>query len=153
MNKKLLSATIFGLFSALLMVNAPVNAQDKMSNTSKMSSSVLVTTGKFRMVTHKTSGTATIFEKPDGTRELKLENFATADGPALHVFLVAAGDARDNASVKKSGFLDLGKLKMRKGVQTYAVPANIDLWKYRAVTIWCDKFSVNFGTAPLAAKQ
>jgi hypothetical protein len=27
--------------------------------------------------------------------------------------------------------------------------ADLDLGKYRAVTIWCRRFSVNFGTAPL----
>ena len=33
------------------------------------------------------------------------------------------------------------------------VPADVDLAKYRAVTIWCRRFAVNFGTAPLAAAQ
>jgi hypothetical protein len=31
------------------------------------------------------------------------------------------------------------------------VPAGTDLGKYRAVTIWCARFDVNFATAPLAA--
>lgn len=114
---------------------------------------VLVTTGKFKRVTHNTKGTATIYEFANGTRELHLKGFETDMGPALKVFLVAAGDAKDNASVTKAGYLELGALKSRKGDQVYRVPKNIDLWKYRAVTIWCDKFDVNFGTAPLAAKQ
>jgi hypothetical protein len=29
------------------------------------------------------------------------------------------------------------------------VPATVDLTKYRAVTIWCRRFAVNFATAPL----
>ena len=28
-------------------------------------------------------------------------------------------------------------------------PDSVDLEKYRAATIWCKRFSVNFGTAPL----
>ena len=36
--------------------------------------------------------------------------------------------------------------------QNYDLPADLDLAKYRAVTIWCQRFGVNFGTAPLAAK-
>ena len=29
------------------------------------------------------------------------------------------------------------------------IPEDLDLGYYRAVTIWCRRFSVNFGTAPL----
>ena len=32
------------------------------------------------------------------------------------------------------------------------LPADLDLSKYRAVTIWCKRFSVNFGTAPLTGQ-
>jgi hypothetical protein len=114
---------------------------------------LLVTTGMFRRVTHNTQGTATLYENKDGSRELRLTGFKTEMGPALRVYLIAAGDAKDNKAVTKAGFIDLGKLKKLVGTQSYKVPANIDLWKYRAVTIWCNKFKVNFGTAPLAAKQ
>jgi Electron transfer DM13 len=66
---------------------------------------------------------------------------------------VAAGDARDNATVKQAGFVDLGPLKGNKGDQNYEVPASVDLAKYRAVTIWCARFNVNFATAPLMSRQ
>jgi hypothetical protein len=51
--------------------------------------------------------------------------------------------------VKKAGFVELGKLKGTDGDQNYEVPSDVDLVKYRAVTIWCRRFAVNFGTAPL----
>jgi hypothetical protein len=51
--------------------------------------------------------------------------------------------------VKNAGFVELGSLKGNIGDQNYDVPANVDLNKYRAVTIWCARFGVNFGTAPL----
>ena len=114
---------------------------------------VLVTTGMFKRVTHNVKGSATIYEFPDGTREVRLKNFSTEKGPALHVYLIAAGDAMDNMAVTKAGHIDLGPLKKQMGDLTLKVPKGIDLWKYRAVTIWCEKFKVNFGTAPLAAKQ
>jgi len=66
---------------------------------------------------------------------------------------VAAADAKDNATVKQAGFIDLGGLKGNKGDQNFQLPANTDLRKYRAVTIWCARFGVNFGTAPLASRQ
>ena len=63
--------------------------------------------------------------------------------------MVAAPDAADDETVKKAGFVELGKLKGTDGDQNYEVPNDVDLNKYRAVTIWCRRFSVNFGTAPL----
>lgn len=69
----------------------------------------------------------------------------------MQVYLVAAGDVTDNATVKQAGFVSLGAMKGNRGDQNYDVPANVDLGRYRAVTIWCRRFSVNFGTAPLGA--
>ena len=66
------------------------------------------------------------------------------------MYLVAASDASDNETVTKAGFVELGALKGNEGDQNYDIPANVDLEKYRAVTIWCHRFNVNFATAPLA---
>ncbi len=60
-------------------------------------------------------------------------------------------DASDNATVTKAGFVNLGPMKGNRGDQNYDVPDGVDLSKYRAVTVWCRRFSVNFATAPLAA--
>jgi hypothetical protein len=92
---------------------------------------------------------ATVFQLADGKKTLRLTNFETSNGPDVHVYLVAAQDAKDNDTVTKAEFIDLGSLKGNIGDQNYEWPANADLAKYRAVTIWCKRFSVNFGTAPL----
>jgi hypothetical protein len=57
----------------------------------------------------------------------------------------------DNESVTKAGFVHLGALKGNIGDQNYDVPSDVDLSTHRAVTVWCRRFGVNFGTAPLAA--
>ncbi len=98
---------------------------------------------------HETKGTATVFQLADGKKTLRLTSFETSNGPDVHVYLVAAADAKDNDTVKTAGFVDLGSLKGNIGDQNYDVPANVDLAKYRAATIWCARFNVNFGTAPL----
>jgi hypothetical protein len=85
----------------------------------------------------------------DGKRVLRLTDFATSNGPDVRVYLVAAADASDDKTVKQAGFVELGKLKGTIGDQNYDVPDNLDLGKYRAVTIWCRRFGVNFATAPL----
>ena len=105
--------------------------------------------GQFHSGAHETKGRATVFQLADGKKTLRLTNFETSNGPDVHVYLVAATDAKDNDSVTKAGFVDLGTLKGNIGDQNYELPANADLAKYRSVTIWCKRFSVNFGTAPL----
>ena len=105
--------------------------------------------GQFHSGAHETKGTATVFQLADGKKTLRLTDFATSNGPDVHVYLVAADDATDNDTVTKAGFIDIGSLKGNIGDQNYDLPANADLTKYRAVTIWCKRFSVNFGTAPL----
>lgn len=106
--------------------------------------------GAFHSVAHETKGKAAIYDLPDGKRILRLTEFETSNGPDVRVYLVAANDATDNASVKKAGFIELGSLKGNQGDQNYEVPSDLDLNKYRAATIWCHRFGVNFATAPLA---
>jgi hypothetical protein len=106
--------------------------------------------GQFKGYAHETEGNAEIFEV-EGKRVLRLTNFKTSNGPDVHVYLVAAKDAMDDKTVKAAGFVDLGPMKGNIGDQNYDVPANVDLNKYAAVTIWCARFSVNFGTAPMSA--
>jgi hypothetical protein len=105
--------------------------------------------GNFHKGAHETKGTATILELANGKRVLRLTGFETSNGPDVHVYLVAANDATDNDTVKSAGFIDLGSLKGNVGDQNYDVPDDVDLNKYRAATIWCARFGVNFGTAPL----
>jgi hypothetical protein len=113
---------------------------------------VEVAEGSFHTNAHETSGMASVYQLADGGRVLRLTNFKTSNGPDVHVYLVAASDVTDNATVTSAGFVDLGSLKGNIGDQNYTVPANVDLAKYRAATIWCKRFSVNFGTAPLNPK-
>jgi hypothetical protein len=106
--------------------------------------------GEFRSYAHETIGTAAVHQLGD-RRVLRLTGFSTSNGPDVRVYLVAAPDATDDETVTRAGFVELGKLKGTQGDQNYDIPAGLDLEKYRAVTIWCRRFSVNFGTAPLVA--
>lgn len=96
-------------------------------------------------------GTATIYRLADGNRILRFTNFRTSNGPDVHVYLVATDDARDTATVKRAAVIDLGTIKGNIGDQNYALGADLDLSKYRTVSIWCKRFAVNFGAAPLRA--
>lgn len=111
--------------------------------------STTLASGMFHKGAHDTKGTATIHQLADGKRVLRLTGFETSNGPDVRVYLVAADDAMDSETVKSAGHVELGKLKGNVGDQNYDVPNDVDLAKYRAVTIWCARFGVNFGTAPL----
>jgi len=71
----------------------------------------------------------------DGTLVLRLTNFSTSNGPDVHVYMVAAEDAKDVATVQQAGFIDLGVLKGNIGDQNYKLRGDLDLAKYRAVSI------------------
>jgi hypothetical protein len=109
--------------------------------------------GRFRSVAHETTGLASVYRLADGKRVLRLTEFATSNGPDVQVYLVAAADAPDHDTVTRAGFVNVGALKGNIGDQNYQLPDDLDLGKYRAVTVWCRRFGVNFGTAPLGPAE
>jgi hypothetical protein len=109
--------------------------------------------GEFHNADKAGKGTATVYELADGKRVLRLSNFATDNGPDLHVRLIAADDAKDTASVAKTDSVEVAKLKGNEGNQNYELPADLNLARYRVVSIWCNRFSVNFAAAPLKREE
>jgi hypothetical protein len=114
---------------------------------------VKVAEGSFHGVAHESKGSASIYKLPDGKQVLRFSGFQTSNGPDVQVYLVAAADAQDNETVARAGFVRVAGLKGNMGDQNYDLPANVDLTKYRAVTIWCRRFGVNFATAPLKSAR
>jgi len=53
----------------------------------------------------------------------------------------------------QAGFIDLGPIEAKVGDQNYAFGPEVDLSRYRAVSVWCKRFILNFGTAPSAAEH
>ena len=109
--------------------------------------------GQFYSILHLTAGTATIYRMGDGSRVLRFTSFSTSNGPDVHVYMVASDDAKDVATVQQAGFIDLGVIKGNIGDQNYTLGPDVDLSKYRAVSVWCKRFSVNFGAARLMPDQ
>ena len=111
----------------------------------------ILETGTFHGKVHNTSGRATIYREADGQLVLRLTNFKTSNGPDVHVVLIAAKDAADDANFLKSSTarVELGLLKGNEGDQNYNIPAGTDLSKFQTVSIYCERFNANFGAAPL----
>jgi hypothetical protein len=139
----------------LLFLDARVSEAfpEAASRSAAESRPVVLAEGRFHSVAHQSKGIATIHQLADGSRLLRLTEFETSNGPAVRVYLVAVRDAADSQTVQHADVLDLGDLKGNKGDQNYVLPAGADLAKYQAVTIWCQRFSVNFATAPLTARS
>jgi len=110
----------------------------------------VLASGNFHGVAHEGRGVATVHQLPDGQRVLRFTEFETSNGPDVRVYMVAAADADDNDTVQRAGFVEIGPIKGNQGDQNYHLPADLDLSRYRSVTIWCKRFGVNFATAPLS---
>lgn len=135
-----------------LFINQKVNEQfPAVEKAAAKAAPVELASGRFHGAAHETKGMAAIYQLSDGKRTLRLTQFETSNGPEVQVYLGVAPDAKDNETVTKAGFVTLGALKGNIGDQNYDIPADVDLAKYHSVTIWCHRFGVNFGTAPLSA--
>jgi hypothetical protein len=96
---------------------------------------------------HKGSGSATVYQLPDGGLTLRFEDFSATNGPDLHV-LLASGPA-PASSDDLGDYLDLGSLKGNVGNQNYEIPPGTDLSQFKSVVIYCVPFHVVFATATL----
>ena len=107
--------------------------------------------GAFRSLEHGTTGTARILRLADGSRIVRIEELNTSNGPDLIVILSATPASEDSWGAYDDGaHVNLGELKGNIGNQNYAIPSSVDLGSYRSVVIWCRRFTVGFGAAPIA---
>jgi hypothetical protein len=110
--------------------------------------STVLAGGRFRSLEHETTGRAQLVRLADGRVLLRFEDLDTLNGPDLRVYLSevpAGGDAHAYGE----DFVDLGQLKGNKGNQNYAIPKGVDVTRFKSAVIWCRRFTVGFGVAPL----
>ncbi len=120
--------------------------------TAAVPQNVLLASGVIISHEHASSGQARVIRLADGRVQLTLENLDTSDGPDLHVWLTDQPVIPGNAGwfVFDDGrYVELGPLKANQGNQVYDVPAGTELAGLTSVTIWCKRFAVSFGAAPL----
>ena len=72
---------------------------------------------------------------------LALENFKTANGPDLYLFI--------SKQISPNTIIDLGRLKSTNGNQVYALAMPININDYKYVLIYCKQYNVLFGSAEL----
>lgn len=87
-----------------------------------------------------TAGRAEIYKQ--GTAyAVKLVDFSTSNGPALHVYL--------SKEAMPAHYLDLGSLKSTNGNQVYTVDGMPDFADYKFVSIHCVQYNHLFGSAEI----
>ena len=141
-------AILAGLAVLLVLPNVNVNALAQ--ETAVRDARSIVASGNFMTIDpndslHWGRGTITIFKD----RIVLSDDFETAVGPNLHLYLVNRDKVTDSEHVIESDFVDLGSLESRKGPASFKVPAGIDLKKYPNAVIWCDDFKSLFSPAKL----
>ena len=131
-----------------LFINHKVNEAAPMALSSEPEA---LYTGKLEGKIHQTSGRATVYKSTDGKKYLRISDFTTSNGPDVHVFLVRAEDKALGGEIVKGELdgVELGALKGNQGDQNYDLPASVDLNKYQAVAIYCERFHAIFGVARL----
>lgn len=110
---------------------------------------IVVAKGDFQSQEHPTSGTASLLRLADGTQLLRLENLASSDGPDVKIWLSELDAGGDWFKYRGGKYVDLGLIKATHGTHNYVIPAGADLSGLDTVVLWCDRFSVAFGSAAL----
>jgi hypothetical protein len=111
----------------------------------------VLASGDFGSLEHSTTGRALVVELADGTRVLRLEDLETSNGPDLRVYLTDQPLSDDWRVWDDGRFVDLGGLKGNVGSSNYVIPADVDVSAFRTAVIWCRRFTVGFGVAPIAS--
>jgi hypothetical protein len=97
---------------------------------------------------HRAEGEARLLELADGRRVLRIEGLDLPDGVLLKVYLSpAAAEAPSDEFAQD--VVSLGDLVYTVGDSTYEVPSDTDPAEFRSVSIWDERWGVNFAVAPL----
>lgn len=124
--------------------------EDEQEMPDEMNTATVLSSGNFIDIDplHWGDGTATIYQLPDQQRVLRFQDFASARGGDVRVYLSRDFEPRTAVEVGVD-FLDLGTLKGNIGNQNYTLPDTLDLSGYRSVVVFCRQFNTVITTASL----
>ena len=95
---------------------------------------------------HWGAGRASIYELPDSRRILRFEDFISARGANVRVYL--ARDPQPLSALQLEGSsLDLGRLKGNVGDQSYFLPDDHDLSVYQSAVVFCKQLNTTITVA------
>jgi hypothetical protein len=111
---------------------------------------VALTSGTFvGLDAHRAEGSALLYELPDGSLIVRLEEVDLQNVPAPVVYIVPGLDATGPTD----DLIDLGALKGNLGSANYPVPPDAEIPEEFTVLVWCTTFASPVGAASQAPIQ
>jgi len=93
-------------------------------------------------------GSVLIYQLPDTSMYLRLENFRTTRAPDLRMVLTRNPDPYDPQGVRVD-YIDLGPLVYSSGNQNYAMPQGIDFSQYPTLALYSPSLNFVMSSATL----
>ena len=103
-----------------------------------LASAKVIGTAKVYNVDREGEGTARIYELPNGTRMIRLEDFFVSINSDLELRLSELPNPRTTDDAVKAPWKLVAPLKATVGTMNYEVPRDIDVSKYQSIVIWCE---------------
>jgi hypothetical protein len=103
-----------------------------------LASAKVLGTAKVYNVDREGEGTAKIYELPNGTRLIRLEDFFVSINSDLELRLSEMPNPKTTDDAVKAPFKVVAPLKATVGTMNYEVPKDIDVSKYQSIVIWCE---------------
>ena len=137
----MLKKLTLAIFAVIASSMAAAFAQDMSKHSEVPVVSTVVKSGEFAGLNkHKTTGGVSIVKTASGYVAILEGDFSLDGAPAPTL-----GFGNDGFD-KKTEFT---KLQSKKGLQVYAIPANIDPMNYNEFYVWCADFSLALGVSSL----
>ena len=127
-------------------VPSPSTAASAVPPTTVTAEPVRISTGTLRGIVHDATGTASVYERSDGSRVVALEAIDIEPGPDYRVYVVSGPDRESPGDG-----LELDALRGNQGTQYYEVPSGTDVGPGWTVLVWCRAFGVPIANAGQAA--
>ncbi|HEX2046367.1 MAG TPA: DM13 domain-containing protein [Acidimicrobiales bacterium] len=103
-----------------------------------LGSARLLGTAKMYNVDREGQGTARLYEMPDGSRLIRLEDFFVSINSDLELRLSEAANPRSTDEAVKARWKHVAPLKATVGTMNYAVSRDIDVSQFTSIVIWCE---------------
>ncbi len=132
--KKIIIMLLVGVFTFTNCKKKPKEIHE----TFNTSGATVIARGTLESAAHTTKGCVVLYAKGDA-KIITLQGFETEKGPDLKVYL--------SKTFTIDGAIKINNLKAIKGDHVYIV--NADVTDFKNLLIWCEDFSVLFGSAVL----
>jgi hypothetical protein len=144
---------LFGLWYAFRPEKLFVNKKVAEPPPASLARLTALYTGSFHSGTQGTTGRATVYEQPSGSRTLTLSNFSTSNASGLRLILLDGSSLAhgQTLTLNDNNDRDLGELKAIQGEQSYPLPADIDFSRFNTVVIYSSGPKTIVGSATLDA--